>query len=205
MPPTYPEQSQEIMVRLFSLGLGPDRLSKVGAFIVAYGLFETSLERALWALKETDVSGVRPFTEKLKASEWFDMMAEGNPRLTESCNSVLKDASIAAVDLADYRNSLVHGQLTPFEGAPPSFLRNPAWHGEKRNKAPGDASTQGPYLDLAVVSAWTLFRVANNAQKALQDPKAQEAIENLKADVRLAKSYTNELRYSVYLYNHEKY
>jgi hypothetical protein len=60
---THLEQSQRVLAKLRSLELSPDTLMKIGAFVVTYGLFETRLERALWALTETDVAGVRPLTE----------------------------------------------------------------------------------------------------------------------------------------------
>jgi len=65
----YPAESLNIQARLHSFGLKPNHLMLIGSFVVAYGLFETTLERALWTLSETDVAGIRPFTEKLKAEE----------------------------------------------------------------------------------------------------------------------------------------
>ncbi|MDA8455294.1 hypothetical protein M4R22_11030 [Acidovorax sp. GBBC 3334] len=200
----YHEQSQAVLSRLFALNLTPDRLVKIGAFVVSYGLFETSLERALWVLKEENVSGKRPFTEPLSSADWFKKFGEGNPALSPKCNAVLKASSEAAIDLADYRNSLVHGQLVAIGGAP-WFIRNPAWDGEKRKKSPGDAHTEEPMLDLAIAAASTLFAVSRNAAKALQDREAHHAIEALEKDVHHAKSYANELRYAAVLWNSEKY
>ena len=89
MPYNYPEKSLDIQARLFGLGLHPDRLMKIGAFVVAYGPFETTLERALWTLTETNVAGARPFTEKMKTEEQFRTFAAGNPKLSEKCNEIL--------------------------------------------------------------------------------------------------------------------
>lgn len=97
---------------------------KIGAFIVTYGLFETSLERALWSIRGVDVEGVRPFTEALSSSDWLKMLGEGSPGLSPGCNLVLREASIVAADLAEYRHSIIHGQLIAVGGAP-WFLRNP--------------------------------------------------------------------------------
>lgn len=58
MPNNYEERSALVMGRLFALHLTPDRLMKIGAFVVQYGLFETTLERAVWTLTETNVQGV---------------------------------------------------------------------------------------------------------------------------------------------------
>lgn len=130
----------------------------IGAFVVAYGLFETRLERALWALQEQSVKGVRPFTEKMNSESQFKMLAEGNAKLSAKCNEVLRIAALAAEDLNEYRNSLVHGYLLSFgAGSTPSFLKNPAWDGEQRKKATGDAYINEPFQDLVLIAAWTLF------------------------------------------------
>lgn len=206
MPYNYPEKSLDIQTRLFGLGLTPDRLMKIGAFIVAYGLFETTLERALWTLTETNVAGVRPFTEKMKTEDQFKTLAAGNPKLTEKCNEVLKVGAAAAVDLNDYRNSLVHGYLMAFEGGgTPWFMKNPAWNGVKRNKAHGDAYIDEPFQDLVLIAAWTLSALVRHVENALTDPAAQQAIESLEGDVRRAKSYAGEARHLAALMNHEKY
>lgn len=140
MPVDYPAKSLEIQGRLRSFGLTQQHLGLIGAFVVAYGLFETTLERALWTLKEEDVSGVRPFTEKLRSEDQFNLLAGGNPKLTEKCNAVLKVAADAARDLNEYRNSLVHGFLMSCgPDSTASFMKNTAWNGTKRNKAVGDA------------------------------------------------------------------
>lgn len=142
----YPEKSLAIQASLLRFGLKPDHLLKIGAFIVAYGLFETTLERALWSISEAPVAGVRPFTEKMKSNEQFKMLGEGNPKLSDKCNAVLKIAAQAAEDLNEYRNSLVHGYLIAFEcRGTPSFIKNPVWGDVQRNKPIGDAYIDEPF------------------------------------------------------------
>lgn len=200
----YSAESLEIQARLFGLGLMPSHLMLIGCFVVAYGLFETTLERALWTLSEAEVAGTRPFTEKLKTEDQFKMLAAGNPRLSEKCNAVLKVAARAAEDLNEYRNSLVHGYLVPLGGTP-VFMKNPAWHDVKRNKPVGDAYIDEPFQDLVLVAAWTLFKVVQLAEKCLDDPSAERAIEHLSDDVNRARSYANETRHLRHLVNSEKY
>lgn len=53
----YPAKSLDIQYRLTQLGLQPKHMMLMGGFIVAYGMFETTLERALWTLSETSVEG----------------------------------------------------------------------------------------------------------------------------------------------------
>lgn len=206
MPHDYPAESLNIQVRLHTLGLMPDNLRLIGAFIVAYGLFETTLERALWTLSETCVAGVRPFTEKLKSEDQFKMLGEGSPKLSVKCNDVLKAAALAAEDLNEYRNSLVHGYLLALgEGSTPSFMKNPTWNGERRNKPVGDAYIDEPMQDLVLIAAWTLFRLVLLVEKSLKDPEAQLSIEALAQDVQRARSYAGEVRHLRHLVNQEKY
>lgn len=204
MVKNYEEEAFKVISRFIALSLTPDRLMKIGAFVVCYGQFETTLERALWTLKEVDVKGIRPFTEKLASDKWFECLGEGNHKLTEECNAVLKEASLTALDLSNYRNSLIHGYLLPI-GDTPSFLRNPAWHGEKRNKNSGDAFIEEPLLDLAILSAWTLFRLVRLTEKVFEDETAEPAIIQMVSEVREARSFSSELRYLRDLMNYEKY
>lgn len=206
MPVDYPAKSLEIQGRLRSLGLTAQHLGLIGAFVVAYGLFETTFERALWTLKEEDVSGVRPFTEKLNVESQFNLLAGGNPNLTDECNAVLKIAADAARDLNEYRNSLVHGFLMSFgPDSTPSFMKNAAWNGTKRNKAVGDAYIDEPFQDLMLIAAWTLFRLMLQVERSLREPEAQQVIEGMKDDVATAKSYAYETRHLRSLMNDEKY
>lgn len=202
----YPEKSLDVQARLMMLGLRPNHLMLIGSFIVAYGLFETTLERALWTLTETDVNGVRPFTEKMKSEAQFKRLGEGNPKLSAKCNTILKVAAHAAEDLNEYRNSLVHGYILSFgPDNTPSFMKNPGWHGVKRNKAVGDAYIHEPLQDLVLIAAWTLGGLVRQVEKSLAEPKAQQAIEAMEDDVRRAKGYASEARHLRAVMNHEKY
>lgn len=206
MPYDYPAQSLDIQTRLQTLGLTPQHLGLIGAFVVAYGLFETTLERALWTLKEESVVGVRPFTEKMNSESQFKLLAGGNVKLSAKCNAVLKLAADAAEDLNEYRNSLVHGYLISFvDGSTPSFMKNPGWHHTKRSKPVGDAYIDGPFQDLVLIAAWTLFGLMRQVEKSLQDTDAQRAIEAMESDVQRARSYANEARHLRALMNAEKY
>jgi hypothetical protein len=206
MPYDYPTKSLDIQTRLQTLGLSPQHLGLIGAFVVAYGLFETTLERALWTLKEESVAGVRPFTEKMNSESQFKLLDAGNAKLSAKCNAVLKVAADAAEDLNDYRNSLVHGYLISFgEGSTPSFMKNPGWHHTKRNKPVGDAYIDEPFQDLVLIAAWTLFSLMLHVEKSLEDTDAQLAIEAMESDVQRARSYASEARHLRTLMNVEKY
>lgn len=205
-PYDYPSESLKVQARLNWLGLTPGRLQLIGAFVVAYGFFETGLERALWALTETNVQGVRPFTEKTPQEEQFILLGKGSHKLSTKCNAVLRVAAQVAVDLSEYRNSLVHGYLLSFgPESTPSFLKNPAWNGETRKKRQGDAYLDEPFQDLVLLAAWTLVRTVQLAAKAMAEPEYQTALEDLEADVARARSYASEARHLGVLMNDERY
>lgn len=189
------------------LGLTPNHLMLIGAFITAYGLFETTLERALWTLSERSIEGVRPFTETMNSENQFKMLGEGSSKLSDKCNAILKVAACAAEDLNEYRNSLVHGYiLTLGPDSVPSFMKNPHWYGATgRKKAVGDAYIDEPFQDLVLIAAWNLYALVRQVEKVFTDPDAQLAIEIMKADVDRAKSYAGEARHLRSLMNHEKY
>jgi hypothetical protein len=169
--------------------------------------FETTLERALWALSERSIEGVRPFTETMNTEAQFRMLGEGSSKLSEKCNAILKVAAHAAEDLNEYRNSLVHGYILSLgPDSAPSFMKNPRWHGATgRKKAVGDAYIDEPFQDLVLIAAWNLFALVNKVEKVFIAPDAQLAIEAMKDDVGRAKSYAGEARHLRSLMNHEKY
>lgn len=207
MPPyNYPARSLEIQTRLMSLGLMPTHLMLIGSFIVAYGMFETTLERALWTLSETSIQGSRPFTEKMNTEAQFKMLGEGNPKLSDKCNAVLKVAAQAAEDLNEYRNSLVHGYiLSVGPEHVPSFTKNPHWYGASgRKKAIGDAYIDEPFQDLVLIATWSLWRLVHQLEKVFEDPAAQFHIEEMKDDITRARSYAGEVRHQRYIANQEK-
>jgi len=207
MPYDYPAKSLDIQSRLLMLGLRPNHLVLIGAFITAYGLFETTLERALWTLSEKSIEGERPFTERLKAEDQFKRLGDGSSRLSDKCNAILMVAAQAAEDLNEYRNSLVHGYIVSFgPDSVPSFMKNPHWFGATgRKKAMGDAYINEPFQDLVLIAAWNLFALVGKVEKVFVDADALRAIEAMKDDIDRAKSYASEARHLRSLMNHEKY
>ena len=87
MPYDYSARSLGIQARLMMLGLRPNHLMLIGAFSTAYGLFETTLERALWTLSERSIDGVRPFTETMNTEAQFKMLGEGSSKLSDKSNA----------------------------------------------------------------------------------------------------------------------
>ncbi len=206
MPYDDSAKSLDIYARLMMLGLRSNHLMFMGAFITVYGMFETTLERALWALREVSVSGTRPFTEKMNTESQFKMLGDGSDKLSDKCNSILRVAAEAAEDLNEYRNSLVHGYLLSFgPDSVPSFMKNPQWYGEVRKKAVGDAYIDESIQNIVLIAIWNLLALVQQVQKVFTDHTAQHAIETMEKDIHRARSYANEARHLRSLMNHEKY
>jgi hypothetical protein len=202
--PKHTKNALVAMERLSNLGLPYPIQQRIGAFAVSWGLFESNLERAVWALQKEDVKGVRPSTDKSQVSDWIAVLENGSGDLTATANEVLRIAAQAAIDLMHYRHALMHGTLVALPGAA-FIIRNPKWHGELRKRKSGDAHIEENLLDLAIDSAWVLYRVAMCAEKASGDPEFVLKLEELKPDAQRIKSYANELRHLSALMNHEKY
>lgn len=202
----YPSKSLDVQARLRMLGLHPKHLMLIGGFVVAYGMFETTLERALWTLSERNIEGTRPFTEKMTAEAQFAMLGAGNLKLSDKCNAVLKTAALAAADLNEYRNSLVHGYILSFgPDSVPSFMKNPHWHGAAGRKKPvGDAYIDEPFQDLVLIAAWDLSALMHRIEKVFTGSDASLAIEDMKDDINRARGYAGEARHLRSYMNHEK-
>lgn len=201
MPPHSPERRASLILnKLSALTLTPEHLQLIGAFVVAYGLFETGLEPGLLALANTNVRG-------MGSKDQFKLLAAGHWSFSEKANAVMCVAGQAAGDICEYRNSLVHGYLIAIPGGTPASMKNPAWNAAivKKGKDAGDAYADIAQLHLALDAAWTLSTLVRRAQKAALDSAAQASIEALEDDVNNAKSCAGELRHLRALMNREKY
>jgi hypothetical protein len=198
------KQSLNVLAHLAGWGFPPEVQQRIGALGVVWGVFESNLETTLWALRDEKVVGVRPSTDKTSISQWIDVLAESSPKLITEAQDVLRSAATAAKDLMEYRHALVHGWLIPFPTMP-TFIRNPTWNGEIRNRPTSDAHVDENLLDMAIDVAWILCKVVFAAKAACADASQTENLTALKREVARAQSEANELRHLTALMNHEKY
>lgn len=179
---------------------------RIGAFVVCWGLYEAHLEEVIWLLNNEDVKGNRPTTDSSPVSAWFRVLCRGSEHLSMEANAVLDTAAAASESLLAYRNSLIHGTLLSFPGANSiTFLRNPAWRGEVRNRPAGDAHVDENLLDMAIESAWALFRLVACFKQGQTIEQLSPQIEAMAKELRRAKSFARELQHLTALMNHEKY
>lgn len=192
------------MTKLAGFGFPLEVQQRLGALAVVWGMFETSLEEAIWSLRGEEIHGVRPWTDGKPISAMIDELDRDWLQLPEDARAVIRAGARTARDLMEYRHSIFHGWLLP-SPAMPAFIRNPRWHGEQRKRASHDAHVSENLLDMAIDCAWTLCQVTRKTKAACGDQAAIPALVALKADVTRAKSSASELRNLTSLMNHEKY
>ncbi|URQ89996.1 hypothetical protein [Pseudoalteromonas sp. SCSIO 43101] len=190
-------------LKLKELGISIEVQQKIGVFAVTWGLFESHLERAVWVLRNEQVEGTRPSTDKTSAHKWIEVLESGRNDLTPKANYVLKTAALAAKDLMSYRHSLFHGYLVPGDTA--MFIRNPSWHGEVRNRECGDAYIDDNMIDLAIDASWVLFTIIMSITKLTEDVNTVILIESFEKEAKRIRSNANEIRHIAALMNYERY
>lgn len=203
--PTHEERGKGVMAKLAECGLSPETQRRLGAFAVVWGIFESNLELALWALRGEDVTGKRPSTERMRISEQMAALGECSERFGVEAGEVLRSARQAAADLLEYRHAIAHGSLVPFSDAAAAFIRNPKWDGAKRSRRTNTAHVDENLLGIAIDVGWTLFRVVLTARLACENEMRIGELENLKPEVNRATRGAGELRYLTELMNDEKH
>lgn len=201
--PTHTRNALLVTAQIQKLGIPIEIQQKIGTFAIAWGMFESNLERAVWILQNEKVEGTRPSTDKTSAHKWIEVLEGGCKDISAKANEVLNTAAKAAKDLISYRHSLFHGYLVPL-GTTAMFIRNPQWNGEIRNKESGDAHIDENIIDLSIDSAWVLFRIVIAVTK-LAEGDNDSNIEAFESEARRIRSNANEVRHIAALMNHEKY
>jgi hypothetical protein len=203
-PPPHTENSANILTHLSAWGFSPEVQQRLGALAVVWGVFESQLETTLWALKEEQVKGIRPSTDKTTIADWINEIGKTWPRLGPAAQEVFCAASQAAFDLMEYRHAVMHGSMLP-SPTMPTFIRNPTWNSEIRKRTSHDAHVNANLLDMALDCAWVLCRFVIAAREACDDPAKVTTIEALKRDVTRVRLQVSELRHLTALMNSEKY
>ena len=201
---THTERSANILARVAPWGFPPAVLQRFGAFVLLWGMFESRLEICLWALRNEEVNGVRPWTDKNPIPQWLAELAAERSQVPAECLQVLRNAADAGKNLADYRHALMHGLMIP-TGEMPTFIRNPRLFGEKRNRPSHDAHVSENLLDMAVDSIWTLCQVVSLTKAACDDPSKWPDLAAIGSKVRRTMLQAGELRHLTELMNHEKW
>jgi hypothetical protein len=87
-PPSYAENSANILTRLNGWGFPPEVQQRIGALAVVWSVFETNLETTLWALRGEQVEGTRPSTDKTSAGDWIkELGTAGRPNDHAVCQA----------------------------------------------------------------------------------------------------------------------
>lgn len=146
---------QGLLDHLAGWGFPVEVQQRLGAFVIIWGIVETSLESAVWALKKETVNNRRPSTDKTSVSAWFEEFKPLAKALDPRLDPISDLAVNAAVQVMNYRHAVAHGWLLP-DATAPTFYRNPNWNGELRNRPKGVARVTESELSLAIDAAWSL-------------------------------------------------
>lgn len=201
--PTHTRNALIVTAKIQELGIPFEIQQKIGVFAVAWGMFESHLERAVWVLQNEQVKGNRPSTDKTSAHKWIEVLENGSEEIGTEGSEVLSIAAAAAKDLMSYRHALFHGYLVPLGGTA-MFIRNPGWNGEVRNREAGDAHIDENIIDLAIDAAWVLFSIVIAVTKLPED-RDPTKIEAFESEARRIRINAGEVRHIAALMNHEKY
>lgn len=202
--PVYVKKSANIAEHLERLGFSSDVQRKIGAFVVVWAMFETSLEKAVWAIRAENVKGVLPSTDKTPVSEWIKTLRKRSTNLSPQSRELIQMATTVADDILEYRNSIAHGHIVPY-GDSTSFVRNPKWHGEQRTRPSSEAHVDENLLDMAIDTVGVLHSFCLYMPAVCADQANTQKFLALRPDITRARSQAGELRHLSALMNHEKW
>jgi len=177
---------------------------KLASLIALCGSMEYHLERAIWTLKGIDPKGVRPETDGKIITAMIDMVESSAKSLTsDDARKMLTTWCTACRSGFIIRNNICHGVPTR-TGSTLSFVRNPLWHGERRNKHPGDFWADAYTLDLVRNSFAVLLRIIVHVEKG-EAPIESIATPDLLKALGEARSTLGEFSNQDYNPTFEKY
>ena len=178
-----PESAAVMALYESHFGLTAPILQRIGAFAVAWGVFETQLELAtLVLLGERVEVGHRPSTDSIQASDLISRFRRAGAALGPEFAKACDELASAAADVLIFRNTIMHGMAIPPPAGGPKFAKNTAWFGEKRKRPFAEAQVSERLLDLAIQCTCTLYiqgaflQIAVSSEKEDQDAIASDAI-----------------------------
>jgi len=189
-------------------GFTPEVLQRIGAFIVAWGLFESQLEfMTLMAMGEKIKKEQRPVTDCLQPSDLLSRFRKAAQNFLPDTRTAAEILVDTAEDLLVFRNAIIHGRALPPPAGGPMFINNRAWFGEKRKRPETEAQISDDLLDMALECANILTFQGASLQLAMRpSDEDQEAIaKQTIPPLRKARNLANELRHFSALKNDARY
>lgn len=205
MPSDVSQRAQSIIASVTDWGITPEIQKRLGVFGVVWGMFETNLENAVHSLRNERIGpGVRPSTDATPIADWIKVLGQPSTRIPAGRHGLMEYASLAAIDLMEYRHAVVHGWLVPAKDLGfSSFIRNPRWKGETRKRPSNEAYVSERLLDIAIDACWVLCQFVWVVRVACERPEKAD-LGSMVGDVARARFQALELRHLAEIMNEEK-
>ncbi|MEX3689315.1 hypothetical protein AB3X91_39765 [Paraburkholderia sp. BR14263] len=186
-------------------GLPEVLLQRIGALIVYCNFVESQAERTLWVLRHEDVQGKEPSTSKYRARQLITELRKVAVNQEASVAEAIELACDTALDVAEYRNCIAHGELLAF-GNNARFVSNAGLWGEVKKRPDATALISEPFLDTAIDAAQTAYYAMYRIALEASGPGAGRpgAMADSLGKLNLVRSSMSELcRSEVLRYFHE--
>ncbi|CAN7551736.1 hypothetical protein [Devosia sp. LjRoot3] len=187
-------------------GLSEQKLASIGAIAVLASHAEHFAERAIWALDDVDVKGVRPRTDARPISELIKMLREHVPTVRKPGLAPIVERWCDAAELCfSCRNSIMHGTTAYMDSEWTIFGRNSPTGGVKRKKDPTDFHASPHTLAMLEEAFGYVLHVIHFVWTAAQTSVPIGDISEIMIRLSRARSMAAELDNLAAAVNHERY
>jgi len=186
---------------LHYLGLRDSAQQRIGALVVYCGMFENEIAQAIWKLSGENPAGQRASTEGKPISTLVSRLKNYAVNQPDVLKQVIELVCDLAEDLAEYRNTIVHGFVFGFPATEAVFFRGFSIEGETFKRPVFAAFAHDEWLDLAIdaASAMHMALFAVNRDKNVAPVKEDylhvaDRLTLVKESVRTLRDWTVKAR-----------
>jgi hypothetical protein len=141
-------------------GIGPGLQQRVGTMVILWAMIEGQVERAVWTLEGERFPAGRPSTDAKQIGDLVGrLIAAAKAVQDPAVATLLQIAATATADLAEVRNTIVHGIPWGQSAGRPTLARNASVLGETRKRPATSLEIDEATLDEIASALDTLFMV----------------------------------------------
>lgn len=181
-------------------GIVPELQQRVGAVVILWAMIESQVERALWTLEGEQFPAGRPSTDAKQIGDLAARLCASAKVVPDpAVATMLQAAATATAELAEVRNTIVHGiPLGQTEGRQ-TLARNVSFLGEARKRPTTSLQIDEALLDEIAAALDTLFMVIGRVASLVALPDRVDpgfALE-LEAEVRATLTMAQALKVKI--------